>query len=168
MNRLENRIVYKTRKTGEKSFHHFILQEEDNLFFLLFSDEFQSNICLAQEMINVSFQMDKIPDFISLLTKQFYCDSMDNIRSEIRLEDKYLFASIHIDERTFVITRIRYGTSTLDKEEFSFVDLEWPGIQFPWDVSQRIMPESLVWLLDNLKRIYNEWQEAHPDKPRIA
>jgi hypothetical protein len=44
------------------------------------------------------------------------------------------------------------------------MELEWNIIKIPRaPVSARVMPESLAWLVKNLKAIYNDWQEDHPE-----
>jgi len=169
---MEKRIHYHTYhfedRSDRKLFHHFILQEEKNNLILRYMDEDETEERTVEDMTKITFPMQHIPKFAELITKVFYCNKLEGTYLEEKFDDIAIFAYISIDERIGDITEVSFGYKTGKDSDRASANLKWPGKKFPLlEASTRIMPESLAWLLDNLKKFYNEWQKDHTEHQQM-
>ncbi|MBN2737237.1 MAG: hypothetical protein JXR70_09675 [Spirochaetales bacterium] len=170
MKRIENRILTGIRKTSNtKEYHRFIIDNSDDNLVLKFDEDHNDVSFPEEQMDNIVLPMQYIPDFIGLITKAFFCNDYNEGYYEKFIDDIRLFSSVYIDERGFIITELRFGVEYAESDEGDFASLQWPNLMFPLkDLSKRIMPPSLAWLLDTLKNYYNEWQKNHPEHPPMS
>lgn len=167
MERIENRIICETYEDGKYSYHRFILEEINGDFIIRFKNEFDTFKFPENKMRTISFPVDYIPQFSGMISKVFFADVHSGSHIKMETENNILFASITDDDRYLTITKLSFGAYTKDDELVDLIDLEWPDKKIPWEVSKRVMPESLVWLLKNLKDFYNIWQKDHSEHPKM-
>jgi hypothetical protein len=160
----EKLIVSHKYDDGVKFFHHIILEEnKDELEFRL-QGESKEQVCPYEEMDKITMPMTLVPEYQAMILKGFY-DPERVSSKEIFYENcKYCFDSFY-DERADVISKIELCQDCRPtSDNLTVIELEWNVIKIPRaPVSARVMPESLAWLVKNLKAIYNDWQKDHPE-----
>jgi hypothetical protein len=163
----EKLIVSHKYDDGVKFFHHIILEEKkDELEFRL-QGESKEQVCPYEEMDKITMPMTLVPEYQAMILKGFY-DPERSSSQEIEYRDcEYSFSSFY-DERADAISKIELCQDWPDGDKIVRMELEWNIIKIPRaPVSAKVMPESLAWLVKNLKAIYNDWQKDHPECERM-
>jgi hypothetical protein len=150
-------------------YHRFILEEKDDILELRFAvEEYKTRFnCPYDEMDKITMPMTLVPEYQAMILKGFY--DPDGAAYETIETEKYLYKySSLYDERADAIKKINLVQRLIDTHDVVIIELEWNIIDIPRaPLSARVMPESLAWLVKNLKSIYNEWQKDHPECEKI-
>jgi hypothetical protein len=146
-----------------KIFHHIILEEKNDSLELRLEGENENRPCPYEEMDKITMPMMLVPEYQAMILKGFY-DPSPAPHEKIETE-KYLYKySSFYDERADAIKKINLVQKPINMQGVIIIELEWNTIKIPrTPVSARVMPESLAWLVKNLKAIYNDWQKDHPE-----
>lgn len=146
--------------------HFFVIEETGDILSLYLTWGDEKYELSKEDMDLISLPMEYVPQYLGMFVQAFSSES--NPRPLVIGDEEYV-VMYNYNEREGRITGLHVSQFNENKPEaVQVIDLEWNTVEIPWDVTKRVMPESLAWLIANLKDVYNEWQEVHPDKPRIA
>ena len=163
--KIVNWVYYHNNELESRNCHSFIIEERNDILALYLTWGDERIQILQDEMDLISFPMEYVPQYVGMLIQAF---GSENNPNGFMIGDEEYNVLQNIDERDGRITGLHVSQfNEKIPENVQVIDLEWNTVTIPWDVTKRVMPESLAWLIANLKEVYNEWQESHPDKTRI-
>lgn len=145
--------------------HFFVIEETDDILSLYLTWGDEKYELSKEDMDLISLPMEYVPTYVKMIIQSF---STDHYSEDLRIGDSVYSISAVLNERDGILRCLTFSQEWDNNDDIVLIDLQWNTVEIPWDVTKRVMPESLAWLIANLKDAYNEWQEAHPDKPKIA
>jgi hypothetical protein len=107
-------------------------------------------------------KIELVPEFLEGLTRVLF--SFEEL-FELKDDKKtYTIASLKDENRR----RVQPVSFYLEENDtISGLEFEWADSDVDYDLNKRVYPKGIYWLIDTLKKIYNEWQKEHTNHPKL-